>query len=76
MVDVLVFEFEVPEDGCVPDDPPVADEAELPVDAFAVEPPVVVVDAFVLVVALAEPPAAWLVGVGDDGVLVLEPVVV
>jgi hypothetical protein len=77
LVVVLVFELDVPDDGCALDDPPAEDEEELPVEAFADEPPAVVeVDPVVLVEALAEPPEDWLVGAGDCGVVVLEPVVV
>ena len=39
VVDVLVFEFEVPDDGCALVEPPAEDEDELPVEAFADEPP-------------------------------------
>jgi hypothetical protein len=66
----------VPDDGWVLDDPPAEDEDELPVEAFAEEPPEVVdVEPLVLVDALADPPELW-VAVGDCGVVVFDPVVV
>ena len=77
VVDVPVFVLEVPDDGCAVAEPPAEDEDELPVEAFADEPPEVVdVEPVVLVEALADPPEVWLVGAGECGVPVVDPVVV
>ena len=82
VVDVPVCEVEVPDDGCVLDEPPAEVEDELPVVAPAEEPPVEVelgevvdVEEVVLVEALAEPLVDESVGVGVCGVDVFEPVV-